>query len=1040
MKSRLQLHLLTILFIIQSVITLHAQFNAPRFQRFTYAEGLPNGEVHHIREDTEGFIWMATAQGICRFDGYKFQLLTGQNPSQTLALSHDRPIFFAWDTYKRWWIGSDWAGVRLFDKSKQDIRLFGDTERYATLGIKNATDTLSNGTILSVFSDNTTQKVWIGTYSKGLNVFDIEQNHLDKSGIYASSLFKNSSILKIDKDKQGNIWVIATNKGLCYFDCRTQEWSIAVNQPDIAHFSINTEGVIWFTTKNKLFQYNPLSKEKPIQIPLKGLTSEISFTRVHCDKLGRIWLGTTNGLGLISYKNAPIQFFKNEPKNPYSLLSDFIQEVFEDSKGNIWVGCAGDGVCRIANTYSKIKTFDNPYPTQQIEDVAVAPDATLFAVTKTHFLISLPPYNQTNFITAQKLLPCADALFYKLTISETGHIYLGTSCGIGEYSPKTKQFQFVIPPTPSFQGGIKHLKIWGDTLLSFGLTAVDGLNLFHLKTKTSQRFDSKNLYYNTTFTHSIIRDKNGIFWANSFSGLLRIGTSLQASDTIRFVMNFVKGDYIQDANAGEAVLEIGDNVWWGREDGGGLNVLSEKDSTFRYFNNEHGLFNSSITTLLADKTGHLWAGSYFGISRIKIPDDFHTAKTLFSQNYTLSDGLPHNTVNCTAITPNGEHLFVGTAGGMSLFSLKQLTDTFTPKIVFTNFQLLGKSIVPNDSSHILTQDINETKTITLNHNQAFFTLELSGLDFASAAQMRYAYRLVGIHTDWIDNGFQNTLAFNNIAPGDYVLEVKTQGTNGVWSAIKTLEIHVLPPFWRRAWFIALCIALFLLGVYKLYTFRINQLKRVHIVQNSIAADLHDDIGSSLSHIEILSFLSQNQLKPEGSGEKAKELMVKITEEVKKTNESLHQLVWTMHAENDGFEPTMTKLNRMAIEILEPQDIRLSFDLPQHAIPSFQFGRERQRDLIMVYKEAITNISKHAQATAVHIVIDIKKEVLTMLTIDISDNGIGCQTKVQTSSFGGNGLKNMNQRMVKHGGTCVVSPRENEKGTFVSIRLPIYPPN
>jgi two-component sensor histidine kinase len=340
----------------------------------------------------------------------------------------------------------------------------------------------------------------------------------------------------------------------------------------------------------------------------------------------------------------------------------------------------------------------------------------------------------------------------------------------------------------------------------------------------------------------------------------------------------------------------------------------------------------------------------------------------------------------------------------------------------------------------LTQDINETNTITLNHNQTFFTLELSGLDFASAAQMRYAYRLVGIHTDWIDNGFQNTLAFNNIAPGDYILEVKTQGTNGVWSAIKTLKIHVLPPFWRRTWFIGLCVALFLLGIYKLYTFRINQLKHVHIVQNSIAADLHDDIGSSLSHIEILSFLSQKQLDSEQSEGKAKELMVKISEEVKKTNESLHQLVWTMHAENDGFEPTMTKLNRMAIEILEPQDIRLSFSLPQQAIPTFEFGRERQRDLIMVYKEAITNISKHAEATAVHIIIDIKKDVLAMLSIDIEDNGIGCETKRNTSSFGGNGLKNMHQRMLKHGGSCVVHAKENGKGTVVTIRLPIYPPN
>jgi ligand-binding sensor domain-containing protein len=328
MKSRFQLHFLTLLFILQNLITLHAQFNAPRFQRFTYAEGLPNGDVHQIGEDTEGFIWMATAQGICRFDGYKFHLLKGYNTELTKDLSN-RPMYFDWDTQKRWWIGHDWAGLRLLDNTKQITQVIRSLDIYKMLEEKGEKDTLVGVNISSLVYQN--NYVWVGT-NKGLNVFDIKQDHLDKSGIYASPIFKDDEINKIDKDKEGNILVAASKKGLWRFDNRTKQWSILVNKQGILHFTINKEGHIWFITKYKLFQYNPLSKEKSVEIPLKGLPTEVLLTKILYDALGRIWLGSTNGLMLISRKNAPLQIFKNEPKNPYSLLSDFIVEIFEDSK------------------------------------------------------------------------------------------------------------------------------------------------------------------------------------------------------------------------------------------------------------------------------------------------------------------------------------------------------------------------------------------------------------------------------------------------------------------------------------------------------------------------------------------------------------------------------------------------------------------------------------------------------------------------------------------------------------------------------------
>jgi ligand-binding sensor domain-containing protein/two-component sensor histidine kinase len=1033
MKSRL-LHFFATLFLISNLNTAHAQFNAPRFQRITIAEGLPNGEVHQIREDKDGFMWFGTAEGICRFDGYKIKLLTAQKGVETKDLTVDRPIFFCWDAQSRWWIGGDWSGIRVYDPLKHTLfRMRDAAYSKAHIEEKNS-DTLSNAVISVLFHDKKS-KIWIGSYEDGIDIYDLEKSRLDKTGQYGLSMFKGCSIKKIEDDAQGNIWVAASNKGLWRFDVSQKQWSAISTLKDIRAFSFDKVGGVWFTSSNQIFYYNPITKatQTPFASVLKGLFKKADLYTLFCDHKNRLWVCTDNGLLLLQHGNIPSQIFKHDPKNSHSLLSNYIREIFEDHKGNIWLACSGEGVCMIPNGYDKIQVFDNPTTNYAIQDVAVAPDSMLYAVTPSHILSSSFPYYRTEFTPIQSLLPCPNATLSKIVIGKNGRIYVATSCGIWQYFPKEKKCRFVCAaladPVMAQRGGFLSLNLWGDTLLTFGLYEIDGLTTYDLKRKKIQTFNSSTTNYDRVFTDGMLQDNQGVFWSNTFKGFSRLGTSKILFDTCQTAYLFAKGDYINNNNAGAPVLKLGDALLWGRADGGGLNVMYPKDSTYRYFSKEQGLFDNSITSLVLDKAEHIWAGTYLGISRIQVPDNLMQAKNLLVQNFSFMDGLPHNTVTCSATNQDKSLVFVGTSGGLAVINTEGVADTLVPKLIFNNLYVLNALVNPQDTLQILTKDINETDALTLTYNQTFFTLELSGLNFENPLQTRYAYRLLGLNNDWIDNGFRNTISFNNIAWGNYILEIKAQGSNGLWSDMRTLTLNISPPFWQRWWFIGGCMALISSIVYAIYRYRINQLKKVQDLQNSIAADLHDDIGSALSNIEILGFLSQNQVN---EPQKVQNLMQKIAQEAKKTNESLHQLVWTMQVENAGLEPTLAKLNRMAVDTLEPQGISLSIEQPTQDIAHLKLDREKQRDLIMIYKETLTNISKHAKAKAVHIHIMLDNGVLH---IAIEDNGEGIKNQ-KNKNFGGNGLKNMHTRMVKYGGSAILDNRLDEKGTVMHIRLPI----
>jgi signal transduction histidine kinase len=258
-----------------------------------------------------------------------------------------------------------------------------------------------------------------------------------------------------------------------------------------------------------------------------------------------------------------------------------------------------------------------------------------------------------------------------------------------------------------------------------------------------------------------------------------------------------------------------------------------------------------------------------------------------------------------------------------------------------------------------------------------------------------------------------------------VFEVKTIGWNGEHSAAASFSFFIATPFWRQWWFVSLGVLAVVIVFYALYRYRIRQLLRLQNVRNSIATDLHDDIGSSLSNISILSELSsKNILHPA----KAREFLQRISEEVHTSSQAMDDIIWSVNTRNDSLQDTIARMRRYAAELFDNSDVNCHLQLDENT-GNKKLSMEQRRDVYLIYKETLNNIHKHAQAKNVWITVDQGQNYLFM---QLKDDGKGFNTNLITHR---NGLKNLQSRVDKWNGKIKIDSKEN-KGTTIELKIPL----
>ena len=823
---------------------------------------ISNNFIQDITEDKSGNIWVATLNGgINKFDVRQEKFIRflhdGHNPN-TIASNAINKIF--WDENENLWIATQNSGLDFYNTKSRVFKHYLHS---------NNPNSISENNITALFYDSK-NRLWVGTNANGVNLLD------KKSGLFQKYTYKNSiptslssnGISSIFEDAAHRIWVGTSGKGLNLFEEKDKTFRRFVhNKTDqnslagdnVLSINEDSNGSLWVSSENAGISI--LNKNKTTfenyqhdDIDDKSLSGNSVYT-ICKDRLGNMWLGAFSA-GISLFKKSTDKFIHyRHNSSGGSLSNNFVLDLFEDPQRNIWVGTDGGGL----NKFDPLKgTF------------------TAFKQQK-----------NKQGIAGNYVLALAEDSSQNLWIGMWGD-------GISVFNTTTRRFtNYKHNPadTSSLSGNniyaivtAKDNKIWIGTYN-------DGLNVYDASTKKFKhyKFDPNNKNsLSSNLVYSLLEDKHENLWIGTFDGGLNLldrktgkFTRFQHEDKTNSISNNSVADLAEDSKG---------NLWISTNSG--LNVFNPQTHHFTVFKKKDGLASDVIYAARADNQGKIWISTNKGISKYDpISHKF--------ENFTTEDGLQNAEFKAhAALKARNGLMYFGGINGFNVFDPAKITQekTFLP-VVITGFQLFNKTPViaknSNDPSP-LKQSISYTKSITLAYNQSFISLEYAVLDFVSMDKKEYAFKLDGFEKSWNYVGRRNMASYTNLPPGRYHFKIKYKNRAGDWSPVTdSLQIIIVPPFWATWWFRAISVLLISGIVYTWYKSRIGQIKQQKYLLEKQVTERTVEVNKQA---EDLKGLNNELLTKSDELEILNKKLVRQTEDAEKANQAKSVFLATMSHE------------------------------------------------------------------------------------------------------------------------------------------------
>jgi signal transduction histidine kinase/streptogramin lyase len=459
------------------------------------------------------------------------------------------------------------------------------------------------------------------------------------------------------------------------------------------------------------------------------------------------------------------------------------------------------------------------------------------------------------------------------------------------------------------------------------------------------------------------------------------------------------------------LYEAADGVLWVATENG-FAAMDRKKGTFKRYSTFDGLCNNTVYSILPDELGNLWLGTNGGLSR------FDPGKETF-KNYYVHDGLPSNSIS-GAMLMKDEVLYFGTTGMISYCKPGMMKmNRRSPPVIITQFKIF-------DKEYPVRRVRDMIEPIHLSHRENMITFDFAALNYTHSSLNQYAYKLEGFDEQWIYCGHKQSATYTNLNGGTYTFIVKAANNDGIWNeagTYATLIVH--PPYWRTWWFFTLLVLVALTILYLAYRIRVRQLMQLQNIRLRISRDLHDDIGSTLSSINMISSMSAQGTR---NGEKSAEKFQVISSASRQAMDLMSDIVWSIHPKHDRMEMMIVRMRQYTSEILEAAQIAFTLDLDESA-KKVILPIEKRKDFYLIYKEAINNLAKHSRAKNANIKIHFHRDTLDLV---IKDDGVGFDPDQNHS---GNGVKNMKARASQIKASLTLDSQKG-KGTTMKMQIPV----
>lgn len=990
---------------------------------YTAAEGLAHNSVNRIARDSHGYLWFCTSEGLSRFDGYEFH-----NYGRRDGLPH-RVVNDVMETRSgELWVATGGGLCRYSPKSPghQRFRVF-------------RVEKDDRASYVNVLLEDSLGQVWCGTDA---GLFRLERRAGQSDPALKSvnlgmprGAWEDQVVSALLLDARGDLWA-GTGSGL-YRQLAGGSVERYTTQEGLPHNFITAllqdqQHRIWAGTHEGLCKLVavPAAGRRVVEATFRekdGLGSDsIEVLQQLAD--GTLCVGTKMGLSAARVDRAAGARMFAAYAASHGLPASGVEALAEDIAGNLWIGTDGSGAAKLVWNTFLTYTADDGLEGMQIDSIFENASGKLCVVTrKGNMDLHVNEFDGIRFRATRVNLPAGTKLLnwgartQSVAHDREGDWWFGTSDGLFRYSnvSRTSDLGRRVPTARyTERDGLPAgpvVSVFEDSAGGLWVSTTgrrNGLARWDNHDRTFRQYSEGLAWLPTSGVSLFAEDAPGRLWM----GLLRFGRGQPEMARLRGAAldRFGGGDDAPSGGIRALYVDRQKRLWVGTNQSGLMRFDHPEDGrpAFRRFTTANGLSSDVILSLAEDLSGRIYAGNGSGVDRL----DLATGQV---KRYTSADGLVPGEVQASFRDHSGA-LWFGTSAGLSRLLSQPAHPPSPPPIVITSLRVAG---VPQPSSELGEAEISGLR---YQANQNDIEVRFVSLAFAPGETLRYQYMLEGADSEWSPPSPQRSVNYANLPPASYRLLVRAINSEGIVSSRPaSIAFRILPPVWMRWWFQLMAAAVAGAAIYWLHHYRVTQLLELERVRTRIATDLHDDIGSSLSQIAILSEVANRHVV--GTQPQLAESLTDIAGISRELVDSMSDIVWAIDPERDRFGDLVHRMRRFASDVFSPRDIRLGFQVPVGE-QDLQMGADLRRQIFLIFKESVHNVLRHSGATEVNIDFQVQHG---WLNLKVVDNGAGFDV---LRDHDGHGLHSMRERARNAGGEIEIT--SSPRGTVVVLRVPV----
>ncbi|MDF2186989.1 sensor histidine kinase [Paraflavitalea sp. CAU 1676] len=941
-----------------------------KFDHYDNRSGLGSINVRKIIQDSFGFIWIATQDGLYRFDGKEFVNYNKAQPERHSITGPDiRDVI---EVKGMIWVITSFGGINAIDSRSSNVVFGLAQESDQELSKVLFTSLAARGDTLFIGSDK-------GIYYLQVNDRKLKPYVLNSPAFYIK---QSPNVNRIIFDKEKRLWAFCQSQGVFAIDVPTSKVIASLDEPSAIYF----DGAIWGNsivagTNEGLRHYylsagRILSNYDRFLFATEHMRSPVFSVRA--DQSDNLWFSTRRHLIKMDAYSKRFWYVK-ESKVIEKDWTSSVYAIFFDRMNNLWLGCH-EGVSFSTNRSAAFLAYHKSeetketishayyiYPNGDSITLVCASDA-LYKVNRLTGEIGSLDKGKSYYYVFE------DANHRLIASCDDGLVIVGQKgvTPVSEVYPEFKEYSSLIVNS--------HLSIDKDRLM-FGSQDRRGVFVWDRERHSIANYSTSvgSLRLKDDNVNALYKDRKGLIWILTNNSISVMDAQLGHVQHLEVTDPRLKKAYSLFYD----VCEYGDQYFLATYRDG-IVVLDKEFRFVREISTFNGLANNSVYKLLLFRDSLLFATTNNGLSVIHLA----TSKV---KNYFDANGLTSSVFEELSGNSAGDKIYVGGKDGFTIIDpLLLRTNDSPPSLYFSRISVEspGKAI---DSS-----DLTSTKMVVPN-DAVQTTVYFSALNFSNPAFTSFSYRINELSNEWTNIGSQHFVRFIGLSPGTYHLSIKAANEDGLWSAPRELTLVFLPKWYQTWWFRSL-IALLIIGVlYGIYRYRLWQVKQEQQMRQRIASDLHDDIGSTLNSVKVFANLAMMK------SEQNAPYLLQLKEGVQGAIVGIRDMVWILDDKQDTVEHLVNRVEQFIYPVVAAQDIRFE-KIMDATVADRILKKEEKRNLYLILKEALNNSIKYAEASVLQ--VQIEKVAYDQFSIVVSDNGKGFDIATVQK---GNGLNNLKYR-------------------------------